>query len=198
MRREEKWFTIHRIVVPIITMILASVQPWLDCNLSVIGNAYGKRMEFIVWGSYTVCFFWNYLKKLYQKVQYQSVIALRLLMVACAIFITAVVLPYDVEQYPVCSVLHVGFAFVSPCILAISIACFTWYVYHMDGSWFKEAPILLLVLVVGGIIILYNTVVITSFLEIYVVLAVVLYLYYLEIKMEKYYETSIEKENASV
>ena len=109
-------FTIY--LVPGATVLLASLDSWTDTNLSVLGNLSGHKLLFAVWGIFTGIYYCIYVRYLFNIGRYRNIAGKSLVYTAAAFLLTAVMIPYTPEQYPLKAHLHVLLAFLSPILLA--------------------------------------------------------------------------------
>lgn len=106
------------IVYPILTLAFASQSSLMEDNLSIVGNFEHLRFVFIGWGICTQIVlglgFWDCLKHCLHQKQLKP-----LLIITSIINMIAIVLPYQPENYPQFSRIHVGLSFISLCSMLI-------------------------------------------------------------------------------
>lgn len=106
------------IFYPILTLAFATQSSLMEDNLSIVGNFEHLRLIFIGWGICTQIVlglgFWDCLKhSLHQK-------QLKPLLIGASILnMIAILLPFQPENYPQFSRIHVGLSFISLCSMLI-------------------------------------------------------------------------------
>ena len=115
-------FTIY--LVPGATVLLASLDSWTATNLSVLGNTSGNKLLFALWGFITGIYYCIYILYLFHIGRYRNMAGKCFVYTAAAFLLTAVMIPYTPQQYPIKAHLHVLLAFLSPILLTLGIVCF--------------------------------------------------------------------------
>lgn len=183
MNRKEKFIKVTTILLPILTIVLASTSSWFETNFSVIGNYLGKKVLFIIWGGLAGVYFLMYIRELYQLANYHSKFASITLYLACTLFIAAVIIPYHEVNYPFWSKAHIICAFLSPCVLLVSLSVFSIALVKRNKKIFLPAVLVLATILALSAAILYSSGFVTSFLEIFVILSAILFLKFVEKKL---------------
>ena len=130
-------FTIY--LVPGATVLLASLGSWTDTNLSVLGNLSGHKLLFAVWGIFTGIYYCIYVRYLFNIGRYRNTAGKSLVYTAAAFLLTAVMIPYTPEQYPLKAHLHVLLAFLSPILLTLGIVSFLRFLSSRDRPRYRQA-----------------------------------------------------------
>ena len=130
-------FTIY--LVPGATVLLASLDSWTDTNLSVLGNLSGHKLLFAVWGIFTGIYYCIYVRYLFNIGRYRNIAGKSLVYTAAAFLLTAVMIPYTPEQYPLKAHLHVLLAFLSPILLTLGIVSFLRFLSSRDRPRYRQA-----------------------------------------------------------
>lgn len=180
---KEKFIKVTTILLPILTLLLASTASWFETNFSVIGNSFGKKVLFIIWGGLAGIYFLMYIRELYQLANYHNKFATFTLYLACILFVAAVIIPYHEEMYPFWSKVHIICAFLSPCVLLISLSVFSIALVRRNRKIFFPAVLVLATILALSAAILFSSGFVTSFLEIFVVLSAILFLKFVEKKL---------------
>lgn len=171
-------FTIY--LVPGTTVLLASLDSWTDTNLSVLGNRSGNKLMFAMWGFITGIYYCIYIQYLFRIGRYRNMYGKSLVYTAAAFLLTAVMIPYMPEQYPLKAHLHVLLAFFSPILLALGIVSFLRFLSSKDRLRFKHAWKIIWLMAAGALVMLLMAGFITSVLEVFLVVGLCGYLRYME------------------
>ena len=171
-------FTIY--LVPGATVLLASLDSWTDTNLSVLGNLSGHKLLFSVWGIFTGIYYCIYLRYLFHIGRYRNMAGKSLVYTAAAFLLTAVMIPYMPEQYPMKAHLHVLLAFLSPVLLTFGIVNFLRFLSSRDRPRYKRAWNIMWLIGGFALVLLLRAGFITSILEVFVVIGLCGYLRYME------------------
>lgn len=171
-------FTIY--IVPGATVLLASLDSWTDTNLSVLGNSSGHKLIFAAWGFITGIYYCIYILHLFHIGRYRNMAGKSLVYTAAAFLLTAVIIPYTPEKYPLKAHLHVLLAFLSPILLTLGIVSFLRFLSSRDRPRFKRAWNIMWILAGCSFTLLLRAGFITSFLEVFVVVGLCGYLRYME------------------
>lgn len=135
------------VLIPFHTLFFARKTSWFATNFSVIGNTEGRQPEFIFWGILISAYFYCTLRVISRQIQP----ALRsdfLLPCSLVLFILAVTTPYLPEQVPFKSFLHVIFAFLSSCCLAVYLFFLIFRLARISpGKYFRFLPGILTIIV---------------------------------------------------
>lgn len=171
-------FTIY--LVPGATVLLASLDSWTDTNLSVLGSLSGNKLLFAVWGILTGLYYCIYVRYLFYIGRYRNRAGRVLVYTAAAFLLTAVMIPYTPEQYPLKAQLHVLLAFLSPVLLSLGIITFLRFLSCRDRHRFKQAWNIMWLLASCSLILLLRAGFITTVLEVFLVVGLCGYLRYME------------------
>lgn len=164
--------------IPGATVLLASLDSWTGTNLSVLGS--GNKLLFALWGFSTGLYYCIYMFHLFHMGSYRNRGGKGLVVTAAAFFLTAVIIPYAPEQYPLKARLHVLLAFLSPILLTLGLVCFLHFLSARDRPRFWGAWCIMWILAVCSLALLFEAGFITSFLEVFLVVGLCGYLRYLE------------------
>lgn len=171
-------FTLY--LIPGTTVLLASLDSWTGANLSVLGNRAGNKALFALWGFATGIYYCVYIRYLFYIGRYRNAAGRALVYTAAACLLTAVMIPYMPEQYPVKADLHVLLAFFSPVILGAGIIGFLRFLSSRDREKYRGAWRILWIMAACALLFLLEAGVITSLLEIFLVTGLCGYLRYME------------------
>ena len=171
-------FTIY--LVPGATVLLASLDSWTDTNLSVLGNLSGHKLLFAVWGIFTGIYYCIYVRYLFNIGRYRNIAGKSLVSTAAAFLLTAVMIPYTPEQYPLKAHLHVLLAFLSPILLALGIVGFLRFLSSRDRPRYRQAWNIMWLMAACACLLLLRAGFITSILEVFLVIGLCGYLRYME------------------
>lgn len=166
-------------LVPGLTVCLASLDNWFNSNLSLVGNGAGGRLAFAAWGIAAGAYYICYALYLFRLGGYRGAAGRILAFAAGGFLVTAVFIPYLPEAEPQAAALHVLLAFFSPILFGLSLAVFLAYLSR-GGGRFGRAWAFMGLLAGGALILLWEAGFITSFLEIFLVAGLCVFLRYME------------------
>ena len=171
-------FTIY--LVPGATVLLASLDSWTATNLSVLGNTSGNKLLFTLWGFITGIYYCIYILYLFHIGRYRNMAGKCFVYTAAAFLLTAVMIPYTPQQYPIKAHLHVLLAFLSPILLTLGIVCFLRFLSSRDRPRYRRAWNIMWILAACSLVLILMAGFITSFLEVFLVVGLCGYLRYME------------------
>lgn len=172
-------------LISFLTLLLASGFELTSTNFSVIGSRGGRRLIFLLWGALTGNYFYLYTEKLIEMTDCQDRIMEGFLLSSLFFFITAVGIPYIPEQVPRMSRLHVEISFLAPLLLGISQLRFLLLLQNKIGNNFLSQWFFMVFLGVGSTALFLAIGIVSSLLEIFLILGICLYLLLLHYKLKK-------------
>lgn len=172
------------VLIPALTLWMASGFGLTTTNFSVIGNQGVRRLVFLFWGALAGNYFYLYTDWLMERSGCQDHVVQAFLYGALLLLITAVGLPYLPGRVPGMSRLHVLLSFLSPVFLGIAEARFLMLLQRKTDIHFYGLWSVLGVLVLGAVVLLFRIGIVSSLLEIYLTMGVCLYLHILHRKIE--------------
>lgn len=182
MRRIRQFLSVF--FLPLLTLLLASGYSLTGTNLSVIGNT-SRFIPFLLWGALTGISFYLFTDRLFEMTACQDFLARAFLTLSLYLFMAAVGLPYLPGILPVLSRLHVQISFLAPLFLCLSQVRFLIFLEKTYGFRFPSLWIFQFVLALGSALIFLGLGMVTSLLELYVILGASVYLRLLARALEK-------------
>lgn len=167
-------------LVPGGTLLFASLGSWTDTNFSVLGSLAANRLFLGLWGAGIVLYYVLYVRYLFCIGRYRRPCGNSLVSLSAAFLLTAVMIPYLPEKYPLGATLHVLLAFFSPILLTVGIIGFLRFLSSRNRQRFRRAWVILWALAGCALVFLLHAGFITSFLEVFVVLSLCGFLRYME------------------
>ncbi len=172
-------------LISLLTFLMASGFQLTSTNFSVIGSRGGRRLAFLLWGALTGNCFYLYTKKLMELTDCRDWIMESFLLCALLFFVTAVGIPYIPEQVPRMSSLHVAISFLAPLFLGLAQLRFLLLLQKKISGSFRMQWLLLSILGFGSAVLLLTVGIVSSLLEIFLIIGICLYLLLLYSKLNK-------------
>ncbi|MGL5978668.1 MAG: hypothetical protein ACRCZJ_06725 [Erysipelotrichaceae bacterium] len=104
-------------ILPFFTLWFASQGDWIFHSLSEVGNMQGMRFVFLVWGLAHGLYYGWMLHAIQSKLKYRVPQQLRLLLIAFLLLVVSLLLPYELEQFPFLSELHILTSAIAPVLM---------------------------------------------------------------------------------
>lgn len=164
------------LVVIIYTVRLGNHASWITSNLSVIGYWYGYSKWLVIWGWLTAVVFVSYLVYLARIYHLKSRMMNSFIALAGILLVTGVYLPYQPEQYPVLSNLHIGTSFMAPVCVVAAIVSLLVHLLKRHVPFMRGMTIIMLCLIAVAAVIFVRCTIITTLLEVYVVSALTIFM----------------------
>ena len=165
-------------IYPLFTIWFASQANIMNENLSIAGSKPNMYYIFILWAiSLVIAFSLSIFKCIHKSIH--SKLLIPLLFIACFLFITAVILPYQPEINFMIAELHINLSFIGLFLLLIVISLMiislkmTYYIYPYD---FYLVFIYICALGIFGA----NYMSVNSLVEIFLAIILPIYLVHLE------------------
>lgn len=171
-------------LIPLLTLLMSSGFQLTGTNFSVIGNRGGRRLAFLLWGALTGNYFYLYTEKLMELTDCRDWIMEGFLLSSLFFFVTAVGIPYIPEQIPRMSRLHVMISVLAPLFLGLAQLRFLMLLRNKIGESFRVEWIFLAFLGLGSGILFLSIGIVSSLLEIFLILGICLYLFLLHCKLK--------------
>ena len=175
-RRSLKYTPFFLYLISMLTFLMAYGFPLTDTNFSVIGSRGGRRLLFLLWGALTGNYFYLYTEMLLTQTNCEDRLVRSLLLGALLLFVTAVGIPYLPELLPELARLHVEISFFSPIFLGLSQVRFLHLLEKKAGNMFPVQRTFLGVLLIGSAILFLSIGIVTSLLEIFLIVGICFYL----------------------
>ena len=160
------------IVIPLYTLLFVRGTDWFAANFSVISSLKEKENAFALWGALVSCTLYRMVFPLIQSAPFSkraSSLLCRpparrlcylLLNLSFLFLISAVILPYLPDQFPIQAGLHIFFAFFSAVFLFFCLAVLVYALYSSRPSKYAaclfslwaSAAVSLLLLKAAGIV----------------------------------------------
>lgn len=181
------------LLLTIITWYFALKKNPFEYTLSMIGNRFTFRLDFIVWGILTSIFLTIYIFDLYKKSQFHSQTSFGWLFVGIASLVISVLTPV-LEQLPLSRVVHNFFSLVFGIALIVSIFIFVKFIHTVDERMYRKATKYLSI-IIGGTFLCIVFFGITGIFEIYFITSLGMLLYFIgrNLPLEKFEELFLEK-----
>lgn len=172
-------------LIPLLTFLMASGFQLTSTNFSVIGNRGGRRLAFLLWGALTGNSFYLYTEKLMELTDCRDRMAEGFLFSSLVFFVVAVGIPYVPERLPGMSHLHVEISFMAPVFLGLSQLRFLLFLQKKMNERFLTQWLLLAFLGFGSAFLFLSIGIVSSLLEIFLILGICFYLLLLHHKLKK-------------
>ncbi len=116
------------VIIPIYTILFASVGSWTELNFSVIGNLQDGKIGFFIWGVIVIFYLAKSMRLIIPKMGNKKYM-FYIKNVVLALLFCAVTTPFLPNVYPFRSFLHIIFAFLSAVMLIILFLILIKHVY---------------------------------------------------------------------
>lgn len=184
VKYEDRFAIIATLIISVITLSFGTRESPFDYTLSMIGNRFDARLEFIVWGIITASLLTLYVLHLFKLGAFQNKKARRHLIRSGIFLILTVLIPAIEELWPILHKMHALFGALFGFSLVISIYYFIKYIEIFNRRLFSIS-FLLLMLSAGGSILLLFLSGNNGLYEIFFFISICLVLLFLEISLKK-------------
>lgn len=181
----EDWFAIiATTIILVITLSFGTRESPLDYTLSMIGNRFDARLEFIVWGIVTAGLLILYVLHIFKLGAFKHKKARKHLIRSGAFLVLTVLTPAMEEIWPILHRLHAVYGALFGFSLVASIYYFLKYIRAFNEK-FYSISFLLLMLSVGGSITLLFLFGNTGLFELFFFVSITLVLLFLEVTIRR-------------
>ena len=151
---EDKWASISIWLIPLFTWLYGTKESPLYYTLSMIGNRFDARLEFIVWGVFSASVLFFYVLHLFRLGGFSNPKARRLLIYSSVFLVLCVVTPAIEELWPILHKLHAVFGALFGLTLVLAINYFIKYIKAFNKELYSIAFALLMLSAFGTIVLL--------------------------------------------
>ncbi len=181
----EDWFAIIATTIILVTTIsFGTRESPLDYTLSMIGNRFDARLEFIAWGILTAGLLIIYVLHIFKLGAFKHKKARKYLIRSGAFLVLTVLTPAMEEIWPIMHKLHAIWGALFGLSLVVSLYFFIKYLREFNEKLFSIS-FLLLMLSVGGSISLLFLFGNTGLFELFFFISISLVLLFLELTIRK-------------
>ncbi len=181
----EDWFAIIATTIILVTTIsFGTRESPLDYTLSMIGNRFDARLEFIAWGILTAGLLIIYVLHIFKLGAFKHKKARKYLIRSGAFLVLTVLTPAMEEIWPIMHKLHAIWGALFGLSLVVSLYFFIKYLREYNEKLFSIS-FLLLMLSVGGSISLLFLFGNTGLFELFFFISISLVLLFLELTIRK-------------
>ena len=142
------------IAIPLFTWLFGTRESPLDYTLSMIGNKFGYRINFIAWGISVGLLLTFFTLRLYVLKSFRNPRARRLLIWSLIFLILTVLIP-AVEHLPILSKLHAFAAVAFGLSLSASLYMFIRFLHSIDKKVSIRSKRILMMVVSGSILLFF-------------------------------------------
>lgn len=165
------------LIIPLLTLDLASGYNWLTTNFSVIGSQWNRQTEFTLWGILVGGYYFFCLQAVIGRLPIGKISKSRkhllfvttVLALVCLVF--AITTPYLPEITPFKSSLHVVFALAASAFLLIALYLTVWQLFRLCPKRYFYFFLGLILISIFCAILFLTVGIITSALEIFFTLS---------------------------
>lgn len=158
------------IIIPIYTLLFAWGTDWFTTNFSVLGNLYGRKNIFLLWGIIVGTYFYCVLKRVICSLPRNE--KEKAFSIAALFFLTfGVLTPYLPEAQPFQSVLHVVLSFMASFLLLICLYMVIWKLYCMNQAEYRPYLICMMGITMISAVLLIISGIVSTALEIFFILS---------------------------
>jgi hypothetical protein len=158
------------IIIPIYTLLFAWGTDWFTTNFSVLGNLYGRKNIFLLWGIIVGTYFYCVLKRVICNLPRNE--KEKAFSIAALFFLTfGVLTPYLPEAQPFQSVLHVVLSFMASFSLLICLYMVIWKLYCMNQAEYRPYLICMMGITMISAVLLIISGIVSTALEIFFILS---------------------------
>ena len=158
------------IIIPIYTLLFAWGTDWFTTNFSVLGNLYGRKNIFLLWGIIVGTYFYCVLKRVILNLPRNE--KEKAFSIAALFFLTfGVLTPYLPDDQPLQSVLHVVLSFMASFSLLICLYMVIWKLYCMNQAEYQPYLICMMGITMISAVLLIISGIVSTALEIFFILS---------------------------
>lgn len=158
------------IIIPIYTLLFAWGTDWFTTNFSVLGNLYGRKNIFLLWGIIVGTYFYCVLKRVICNLPRNE--KEKAFSIAALFFLTfGVLTPYLPDAQPFQSVLHVVLSFMASFSLLICLYMVIWKLYCMNQAEYRPYLICMMGITMISAVLLLISGIVSTALEIFFILS---------------------------
>ncbi len=180
---EDKWATISILLIPLFTWLYGTQESPFKFTLSMIGNRFDARLQFIIWGIFSGLIFFFYIIHLFRLGAFHHAKARKKLLHSSLYLVLCVVTPAIEELWPILHKLHAVFGALFGLSLVNAIYYFIKYIKAFNQELYSLSFLLLMLSVVGTlvlILLLGNT----GIFELYFFFSISILLLLMEMKLK--------------
>lgn len=181
---EDRFAIIATLLISIITLSFGTRESPFDYTLSMIGNRFDARLEFIVWGIITATLLIFYVLHLFKLGAFHNKKARKHLIRSGVFLVLTVLIPAIEEVWPLLHKLHAVFGALFGLSLVTSVYYFIKYIEIFNKRLFSVS-FLLLMLSAGGSVFLLFVFGNNGLYEIFFFISICLVLLFLEFSVKK-------------
>lgn len=181
---EDRFAIISTLIISVITVSFGTRESPFDYTLSMIGNRFDARLEFIVWGVITAVLLTLYVLHIFMLGAFKNEKARKHLIWSGIFLILTVLIPAIEELWPILHKLHAICGALFGLSLVASIYYFIKYIKVFDEKLFSIS-FLLLMLSAGGSVLLLFLFGNTGLFEIFFFISICLVLLFLAFTLKK-------------
>lgn len=158
------------IIIPVYTLLFAWGTDWFTTNFSVLGNLYGRKNIFLLWGIIVGTYFYCVLKRVICNLPRNE--KEKAFSIAALLFLTfGVLTPYLPDAQPLQSVLHVVLSFMASFSLLICLYMVIWKLYCMNQAEYQPYLICMMGITMISAVLLIISGIVSTALEIFFILS---------------------------
>lgn len=172
------------ILIPLYTIWFVQGSNWFTTNFSVIGNLFGRKEEFVLWGLIVGIYFFWCLRRIVRLMPEKPQGAW-LITTSLVLLVFAITTPYLPEELPLKAFLHIVFAFVAAVCLMICLYLIVWRLYRRDKEAYRPYLAGLAGITLFSAFLLVLAGIVSSALEIFFTISSVLMVYRLYRKLRQ-------------
>lgn len=184
VKYEDRFAIIATLIISVITVSFGTRESPFDYTLSMIGNRFDARLEFIVWGVITASLLILYVLHLFKLGAFQNKKARRHLIRSGIFLVLTVLIPAIEELWPILHKMHAVFGALFGLSLVTSIYYFIKYIEIFNKRLFSISFFLLMLSAGGSVMLLFlfgNN----GLFEIFFFVSICFVLLFLEISVKK-------------
>ncbi|MBN2852264.1 MAG: DUF998 domain-containing protein [Clostridia bacterium] len=181
------------IVIPLFTIFLGTKRPPTKYTLSMIGNRFDYRFEYIIWGIVTGGLLVYYILYLFKRANYSNNKAKRFLIWSDVFLVLTVIIPALEEIMPVFAFMHRFFAAAFGVSLVLSLYFFILYL-SKGNNIVKRRYLMMLFMVVAGSVFSLFVFGNTGIFELFFFISISLYLIILSTLLKKLEDRKYKKD----
>lgn len=177
------------IIIPLLTILFVGDAQLAMTNLSSIGNTEGNRPRFILWGCVCATFFSAAFKLLYSLLGRKHHAIWHLSRIACFSLVSAVLIPFIPDLYPLSAWMHNNCAYVASLLAVAAMTLFIVQIRRVDKPLFLTIMAAWLLNMAVYMALLYKTG-ISALVEIVFVVTVSILLYIISHRLTRLNRTN--------
>lgn len=181
------------IIIPLFTIFLGTKRPPSQYTLSMIGNRFDYRFQYILWGIITGGLLVYYILHLFKKSNYTEKRAKKFLIWSDIFLMLTVLIPALEEIMPLFAFMHRFFAAAFGISLIASLYFFILYI-SKDDNTVKRRYLMMLFVIVAGSVFFYFIFGNTGIFELFFFISITLYLIILSTLLKKLEDRKQEKD----